>query len=122
MGRFGKKEPKLNEVKAVLQRLQGFPEEEKPSSSQSATNSKGSPRSRSVVATTIVIGQAAALLVGVFLFVKFMTPIIRQAAVVGTEPLKLEAAKASLEVARGLMAKGQVQAAREQLIALARKG
>ena len=30
MGRFDKKEPKLNEVKAVLQRLQGFPEDETP--------------------------------------------------------------------------------------------
>jgi hypothetical protein len=124
MGRFNKKEPKLNEVKAVLQRLQGFPEDEKPVEQPPRV-----PRPSQGVAViagisvALVAGAlgAAYLLAGVF---TGHAPSEPQRAVVEStkSPVKSEVAKTALEAARALMAKGHVRAAREQLLTLAGRG
>jgi hypothetical protein len=121
MGRFGKHGPKLNEVKAVLQRLQGFPEEPAPASPQPAKEGTRSSRSRAAIVATIIFAQAAALL-GVAYVFTHLTTSEPEKPVQSAEPIRSEAVKAALEMARGLMSKGQVRAAREQLLALARKG
>jgi hypothetical protein len=126
MGRFDKNEPKLNEVKAVLQRLQGFPEDEKP-----AQQPPGETRSRGGSAVVVIsLVLIAAVGGGAYLITTTLTPpappsapappkvVVESAA----PPLKSEAVKAALETARALMAKGQVRTAREQLLVLARKG
>ena len=67
MGRFDKKEPKLNEVKAVLQRLQGFPEDEQPAGPLPANGGARWPPGGAVVAT-IIFGLAGAILGAAYLF------------------------------------------------------
>jgi hypothetical protein len=126
MGRFDKKEPKLNEVKAVLQRLQGFPEDEMPAGAFSARVGARQPRGSAVVAT-IIFGLAGAVLGAAYLFGNLTSSSAPQQTAAGTTqphspPLRSEAVKAALESARAMMAKGQVRAAREQLLALAWKG
>jgi hypothetical protein len=126
MGRFDKKEPKLNEVKAVLQRLQGFPDDEPTVVIKRASAApRRSPPSGAVVAAIIFV-PAAAILVAVYLFTSLSPPQPEQAVVKGGEAprveLKTDVVKAALEVARALMAKGQVKAAREQLLAMGWKG
>jgi hypothetical protein len=123
MGRFDKKEPKLNEVKAVLQRLQGFPEDDKPAQEP--------PRKpRPSYGGAVVVGISVVLIAGVLGAAYLLTglpPSEPQKATVDNTvpvkpPVKSEVGKAALEAARALMAKGQVRAAREQLLALAAKG
>lgn len=125
MGRFDKKEPKLNEVKAVLQRLQGFPEDESPAGVVPASGGARRPRGGAIVAAT-VFGLAGAILGAAYVSGSLTTSTTQKAGVETTAlpppTVRSEAVKAALEVARGLMAKGQVRAAREQLLALARKG
>jgi hypothetical protein len=121
MGRFDKKEPKLSEVKAVLQRLQGFPEDERPA--RPPPVQEPSRRGGAIVAA-IILAPAVAILGAVYLFTNLTTSDSRKAVVERAErpPVKSESVKAALEVARALMAKGQVRAARERLLALAHKG
>jgi hypothetical protein len=129
MGRFDKKEPKLNEVKAVLQRLQGFPEDEKPIPQP--------PRQRGPsVGGPLVVGISVVLIGGVLAAAYMFTDLAsfptaplaepKKVAVETTAPvkssIKSEAATTAVQAARALMAKGQVRAAREQLLALAAKG
>jgi hypothetical protein len=128
MGRLNKKVPKLNEVKAVLQRLQGFPEEEAPAGSEPPGN--GPRRSRGgAIFAAIVFVQALAIVVAVYVFSRpdpLATVDPHKAAIESAEPgkslAKSASDKATLAQARSLMAKGQVRAARIQLLALARKG
>jgi hypothetical protein len=122
MGRFDKKEPKLNEVKAVLQRLQGFPEDEKPRTAPRSAGARRSPGGAIVAA--IIFVPAAAILVALYVFTSLPQSDPQKAAVQSVEPAPIssEAVKAVLEAARALMAKGQVRAAREQLLAVAWKG
>jgi hypothetical protein len=124
MGRFDKKEPKLNEVKAVLQRLQGFPDDEP---TVVVKRSRPEPR-RSLggaIVAAIIFVPAAAILVAVYLFSNVSPSEPHKVEVKGDAPkieIKSEAVRGALESARALMAKGQVKAAREQLLALAWKG
>jgi hypothetical protein len=125
MGRFDKKEPKLNEVKAVLQRLQGFPDDEP---TVIVKRPSAAPRRSpgGAVVAAIIFVPAAAILVAMYLFTSLSPPEPEQLVVKGGEApkveLKTEVVKAALEAARALMAKGQVKAAREQLLAMAWKG
>jgi hypothetical protein len=125
MGRFDKKEPKLNEVKAVLQRLQGFPDDE-PTVVVARPKRAGAPRSRGgAIVAAIIFIPAVALLVALYLFANVSPPDPHSAEVGAEAPkveIRSEAVKAALEAARKLMAKGQVRAAREQLLALAWQG
>ena len=107
MGHFGKRDPKLTEVKAVLQRLQGFPEDDKPEAGTDHTGEGASPTVPSRAATLAVTGATvvalAAGVAGAALFVAFSQsdpPVVKSA-----EPSRPQV-KAALEVARGLMAKG----------------
>jgi hypothetical protein len=130
MGRFDKTEPKLNEVKAVLQRLQGFPEDEKP-----VRQPPPKPRhSYGVIVIAVCVVLLAGGLGAAYLFTATAPPepqkaiadtsvkSLAKSEVVKSPAVKSEAAKIALETARALMAKGQVRAAREQLLALAAKG
>jgi hypothetical protein len=122
MGRSGKKDPKLSEVKAVLQRLQGFTEEGKPVDTQSAGKGARAGRAETAIVGGIILAMAAGIL-GTALFVGFYRhepapPVIVETA----EPVSPDVVKGALEAARSLMAKGQVRAAREKLLALARRG
>jgi hypothetical protein len=137
MGRFDKKkEPRLNEVKAVLQRLQGFPEDEKPALEPLE---EGRPQRAGALIVVISVVLIVAVLGAAYTFTTLTTTDVGSAPpkvagdpkvaadpkVAGdrtTQPVDSEALKAVLETARSLMAKGQVRAAREQLLALARKG
>ncbi|MFZ1106303.1 MAG: hypothetical protein WAN86_26150 [Hyphomicrobiaceae bacterium] len=121
MGRLDRKEPKLNEVKAVLQRLQGFPEDENPAQ-QPPVHAR--PRRSGAIVAIIILAPVVAILGAVYLFTSLITSDSRQTTVPSVErsPVNSEGVKAALEVGRALMAKGQVHAARQQLIALARDG
>jgi hypothetical protein len=121
MAHFSKKDPKLNEVKAVLQRLQGFPEDDlEPTRRIVPAKAAQSPRSAGLIVGGIVFGAALVLFGAAYVFVG-MQPADPPVAAKDTEPAPA-AVKAALEMARSLMAKGQVRAAREQLLALAWKG
>jgi hypothetical protein len=123
MGRFDKKEPKLNEVKAALQRLQGFPEDPVPAGAQPASGGAQPSRRKGRIIAAVVLLQAAAVVGAAYLFANLTTPDVPQSAAVETpEPIKSETVKSALAAARGLMSKGQVRAAREQLLVLATKG
>jgi hypothetical protein len=131
MGRFDKKkEPRLNEVKAVLQRLQGLPEDEKPAQEPLE---EGRPQRAGALIVVISVVLIVAVLGAAYMFTTLTTTDVASAPpnvavepkVAGdraTQPVDSEALKAALETARSLMAKGQVRAAREQLLTLARKG
>ena len=121
MGRLDNKEPKLSEVKAVLQRLQGFPEDENPAQRPPV---HARPQRGGAIVAIIVLAPVVAILGAVYLFTSLITSDSRQTPVPSVErpPVNSEGVKAALQVARALMAKGQVHAARRQLIALAREG
>jgi len=141
MGRSGGKDPKLSEVKAVLQRLQGIGAEGESDDLESPPPARGSGTLKPIVAATIVT-VAVGILGGVAVFIGFDAPsngapgakpagtadkptrdaAAPVAAVSTARPsgaAKAPVTKAALETARGLMAKGQVRAARAQLLALA---
>jgi hypothetical protein len=153
MARSNNKDPKLSEVKAVLQRLQGFETEPDAAAQDAPAVQEGpgrKPRSGPAVAmAAVLLATAVGFLGGVYLFVRAMGPspnppvlaegpTARTAAVPPRPPVldaqepappspqRLDPSspdiKAALEGARGLMAKGKVRAAREQLILLASKG
>jgi hypothetical protein len=118
MGRSGEKDSKLSEVKAVLQRLQGFTGDGEPVGGKSAR--KSARRWRAGAAIAITLGTAGGVLGGaLFIGLKLSDPTLFETAKLAK---RQEAVTASVEVARGLMAKGQVRAAREQLLKLARHG
>ena len=137
MARSEKKDPKLSEVKAVLQRLQGFTTEPEVIDPQASAEARSAARRTAVVASAITFVAAAGILA---LFIGFLgrpdsasdpqplgtaeqapsarggdgQPVVQA----GASP----AQKSTLDTARGLMAKGQVRAARERLLALTAGG
>jgi hypothetical protein len=145
MSRLGRKDPKLSEVKAVLQRLQDISaEDESPSPQSTSRGAQSGPLKAIVTATIIFAGAAAAIFGGFTLFVGFERPsevgpgakpastaevpaptrnagppVAPGAAPRSSDPAIAPATKAALETARGLIAKGQVRAARAQLLVLA---
>jgi hypothetical protein len=147
MGRSDKRDPKLSEVKAVLQRLQGFTESES-AGSQPTTHDLGAGRRTGLATAAILLFTATGIFgVAVYVGVSLNGPAARSqpeptnppgqtAAVTPSpdkesppvaprrqlDPSKAPAVKAALESARSLMAKGRVRAAREQLAALASEG
>jgi hypothetical protein len=149
MARSDNKDPKLSEVKAVLQRLQGF--ETEPDAPAAHNPAGAEPRSGrgGVIAGAVIAATTAGLLGGVYLFARAMGPspnppvlaegsTTRTAGVPQSPPDAQEppgaasssqrvdpsapGVKSALEGARALMAKGKVRSAREQLLALAIKG
>jgi hypothetical protein len=126
MGRFDKKkEPRLDEVKAVLQRLQGFPEDGNPAAQEPVEEVR--PQRAGALIAVISVVLIVAVLGAAYLFTTLTTTDMASAPPKGTgdrvtPPVDAETVKAALEMARSLMAKGHVRAAREQLLALARKG
>jgi hypothetical protein len=138
MGRFGKKDPKLSEVKAVLQRLQGLPAESEAESARPASSATAPVRPIvKPVTGAIVLASAVGLFGAAYMLVggKRTEPAVAPsppestapASASATPPPQDESAKAStvkatLEGARALMSKGRVRAAREQLLALAEHG
>jgi|RhiMetdeSRZDD1v2_1073273.scaffolds.fasta_scaffold223978_2 hypothetical protein len=149
MARSDNKDPKLSEVKAVLQRLQGFEAEaDVPAILKPVSAGPRSGLGVAVAAWTVILATAIGLLGAVYLFVLTTGPApepprtaeeapARTASVAQSPPRAQEPGpppssqptdpsgpelKAALEGARALMAKGRVRAAREQLLALASKG
>ena len=148
MARSDNKDPKLSEVKAVLQRLQGFEAEpEERTVQEVAGAAPRSGRGVAVVTGAIILATAAGLLGAAYLFVRAKAPAPEPPAVAETTPRTagvpksppdaqepaaeasapqaapaVSQVKAALEGARALMSKGRVRAAREQLLALATKG
>lgn len=144
MGRLGKKDPKLSEVKAVLQRLQSIGTEDESAEAPAQPGQRMAGRAVAVGATMIVVTAAGIL--GIALIVGFNSRTdtaskAKPANAVGapaaapepglpvavSTPPRIDATKgppvkAALLGARGLMAKGQVRAAREQLLTLANQG
>jgi len=147
MGRSDRRDPKLSEVKAVLQRLQDISAEDESPDPQSARQGEQSHAGsiQPIVKAGIIFGAAAVVISGgVAFFVGFAgpsptapgaksvsgavapTPIrdVGPPALAGarsSDPSVALATKEALEAARGLIAKGQVRAAREQLLALAQQ-
>ncbi|HEY1245903.1 MAG TPA: hypothetical protein VGF29_13845 [Hyphomicrobiaceae bacterium] len=146
MGRLGKKDSRLSEVKAVLQRLQGIGTEDEFAGAPPRPGPRTLRGAPAVAAATIVV-TAAGILGVVALFVGSNRPRdaasnARPASAAGAPaaapeaglpaaaapaPPGISAAKGPavrtvLEGARGLMAKGQVRAARERLLTLADQG
>jgi hypothetical protein len=124
MARFDKKEPKLTEVKAVLQRLQGFPEDDNPTRRHPVQAQQARPGRGGAIVAAIVLAPVVALLGAAYVFTNLNTSDSGQATVQSVErpPVASKGVKGALAAARALMAKGQVHAARQQLIALARGG
>jgi hypothetical protein len=148
MARSDNKDPKLSEVKAVLQRLQGFDTEpDEPATRMPAGTEPRAGRSAAVITGTIILATAAGLLGAAYMFVRAKAPdapaaiegsTARTAAGVPDSPPDIQEpgaasispqlapgapdVKAALAAARALMAKGKVRAAREQLLTLASKG
>jgi hypothetical protein len=126
MGRFGKKDPKLGEVKAVLQRLQGFPHEPDATAAPSRPDTRQGRRAALVTAAIVLasIASAAGIFGAVFLIGSTgrmdLPPIVQTPGT--AQKLPEPAVKAAMDSARGLMAKGKVRAAREQLAGLAARG
>jgi hypothetical protein len=160
MDRSGKNDPKLSEVKAVLQRLQGFSAEAVSVGRPSARSDPRDARRATAIGAAIILVTVAGIF-GVALYIGFngsidrppvsnaagpvATPSDAASAPLGTTapsvpaadtapplvaaPLpprtdvaKASALKADLGSARVLMAKGQVRAARERLLAVADQG
>jgi hypothetical protein len=146
MAHSNNKDPKLSEVKAVLQRLQGFETEPEPATNKSADTDRRSGRGAVVAAWFVILATTVGLLGAVYLFVLTTGPgpdpprtaeeaPARMVSVPPSPPQAQEPAaapqrpdpaapdvKAALEGARALMAKGKVRAAREQLLTLANRG
>ncbi|HWE22283.1 MAG TPA: hypothetical protein VG758_34750 [Hyphomicrobiaceae bacterium] len=146
MARSEKKDPKLSEVKAVLQRLQGFTTEPEVIDPQAGAEARFAAGRTGIVAGAIIFIMAACFF-GVALFIGFQGrpdsapdrgPLRTAEQAAGTEPSSpggqpvtrtaaspaqdAPAGVSALEAARALMIKGQVRAAREQLLALAAGG
>jgi hypothetical protein len=139
MAGSGKKDPKLSEVKAVLQRLQGFTTEPEVTDRRAGAEARSSARRGSIIAGAIIFLTAAGFL-GATLFIGFQgqpdpasdprppgtaeqaapggdgQPVVQSAALPAQK--STAASVSALEAARTLMAKGQVRAARERLVAL----
>jgi hypothetical protein len=145
MDQSGREDPKLSEVRAVLHRLQGLPTEPQPAGSQSAAPAPKRGRLIGIAGVTIGV-------VGVVLAVAYAVPTFKQqeAATPATFPgpssdrakgsvapgaLTDPAAppphqagtttprlKQAVEAAMALMTGGRVQAARQQLLAMASDG
>jgi hypothetical protein len=151
MGRSGRKDPKLSEVKAVLQRLQGISADGEPADTpdpQAIAPAEQSGPLKAIVTAIVIFGAAA---VGIFAFVALFVgfdrpsqtspaakpattaekpalpaprrdvvpPVAAGSGPRPADPAKDPAIRAELETARALMGKGQVRAAREQLLVLA---
>jgi hypothetical protein len=143
------KDPKLSEVKAVLQRLQGFETEPGAATKNPARRERRSGRGAAIATGFIILATAGGLLGAAYRFVrpndhvpgrpvaaenpKEPTEAVPPPSSPATqEPAAVPAsqrldsatpdAKGTLERARALMAKGKVRAAREQLLVLANKG
>jgi len=149
MARSNNKDPKLSEVKAVLQRLQGFETEAEPEPTDDKPVSTERPPARGVAIITglVILVTAGSLLGAAYMFVRPKGQVPDGPAVAASPPAptglpsprvaqepassppasqRLDPSapdvKAALEGARALMAKGKVRAAREQLLMLASKG
>jgi hypothetical protein len=148
MARSDNKDPKLSEVKAVLQRLQGFEAEPDEPAAQKAAGAepRSAPGGVALAGAFILLATAVGLFGGVYMFARSMSPSSNapvptegsttQTAAVPPSPSPEQGAapspqridpsspeaKAALEGARTLVAKGKVREAREQLLALANKG
>jgi hypothetical protein len=140
MARFGKKDPKLSEVKAVLERLQGLPTETEPGRARSSVGESRSVVRKAGMATAVLILVSAAGIFGTaYLFVGIKgiekappPPDAASAAAPVTaastppprriDPAKAPDAKTTLEGARALLSKGRVRSAREQLLTFAKEG
>jgi hypothetical protein len=146
MGRLGKKDSKLSEVKSVLRRLQGIGTEDEFAGAPTRPSPRP-PRRAVVVGSAMIVVTAGGILGVLALFVGFngrrdeasnakpasaarppaAAPGSGLPAAAGPAPPRIDAAKGpavktALEGARRLMAKGQVRAAREQLLTLADQG
>ncbi len=142
------KDPKLSEVKAVLQRLQGFETELEPVATKPVGAESRSGRGAAIVTGLVILATAGGLLGAAYMFVRAKGPVPDTPALAGGSTARTAAVpqqpsdaeetraaagqqrldppgpevKAALAGARALMAKGKVRAAREQLLALANKG
>ena len=148
MARSDDNDPKLSEVKAVLQRLQGFETEpDAPAAQEPAGAAHQAGRGVAVVTGVILLATAAGLFGAAYMFVPAKPPFreppgtneettartagVPQPPREGQEasgasapqrpPSALEV-KAALDGARALMSKGRVREARERLLVLASKG
>jgi hypothetical protein len=140
MGRFGKKDPKLSEVKAVLERLQGLPTETDPGRARSGVGTSPSAvRTAGIVTAALILVSAAGIFGTAYVFVGIKgiektppPPDSAPAAVPATapsppaprrvDPVKAPEVKTTLEGARALLSKGKVRSAREQLLTFAKEG
>jgi hypothetical protein len=148
MARSNNKDPKLSEVKAVLQRLQGFETEPEAATRNPADTDRRSGRGAAIATGFVILATAGGLLGAAYMFVRpkdhvparpvvAASPAAQVAGVPPPSPATQEPAaapaaqrldpptldvKGALEGARSLMAKGKVRAAREQLLVLASKG
>jgi hypothetical protein len=148
MARSDNNDPKLSEVKAVLQRLQGFETEpDEPAAETPAGAGHRAGRGVGVVTGAIILATAAGLFGAAYLFVRANAPSLEPpgtneettartagvpqsppdpqevgAASAPQKPLSALEMKAALEGARALMSRGRVRAARERLLVLANKG
>jgi hypothetical protein len=139
MSRFGKKDPKLSEVKAVLERLQGLPTETEPSRPRSsAGESRSAVRKAGMFTAALILVSAAAIFGTAYLFVGIKgidkappPPDAAPATLPATtgaaaprrfDPTKAPEVKTTLDGARALLSKGRIRSAREQLLTFAKQG
>jgi hypothetical protein len=139
MGRFGKKDPKLSEVKAVLERLQGLPTETEPVGPRSGGgDSRSVVRKAGAFTAALILVSAAGIFGTAYVFVAIKgidkappPPDAAPAALPATtgtaaprrfDPAKAPDVKTTLEGARALLSKGRVRSAREQLLMFAKEG
>jgi hypothetical protein len=148
MARSDDNDPKLSEVKAVLQRLQGFDTEpDGPAAQKPAGAGHRAGRGVAAVTAVILMATAAGLFGAAYLFVPAKPPSreppatkeetaaqtagVPQSPPAAQEPSGTSApqrppseieVKAALDGARALMSKGRVRAARARLLALANEG
>ncbi len=148
MARSDDNDPKLSEVKAVLQRLQGFDTEpDGPAAQKPAGAAHRAGRGVAAVTGVVLMATAAGLFGAAYLFVRAKPPSpeptatkeettaqtagVPQSPLAAKEPSGTSApqrppsaleVKAALDGARALMSKGQVRAARARLLALANEG
>jgi hypothetical protein len=138
MGRFGKKDPKLSEVKAVLERLQGLPTETEPNRPRSnADESRSAVRKAGIFTAALILVSAVGIFGTAYLFVGIKgidkappppdaapaTPATAGAAAPRRfDPAKAPEVKTTIDGARALLSKGKVRSAREQLLTFAKQG
>src|ERR1700730_865362 len=117
-------ERKLREVKAVLQRLQRISAEPTFTCAQPAAESASQPMrvstGRTAVMVALIVAALSSLVALGYTFVAFKPPTRSTSVLSFPVPAMPFVERASpgpaLQVARGLMTTGQVQAAREQLL------